>query len=189
MKNIHILIPIAAVLASTFVTVEPGLCAGRDLAGSKTSSSSAGAKLVYVEVKVTKLKAKPEYLGANLADLSYGAALSLVSESSDQAGNKDGWIKVKSSSGVVGYVHSSALSARRVVLSGSSDKKLLRADESPTDIVMAGKGFSKEVEKEFAAKNPALNFAAVNAMEKIKIGEGETRVFARAGGLLKGGQS
>ena len=171
MKNIHLSIALLACLAS----VEAAQCA---------SPNNPNEKAVYVEVRNTKLKSKPDYLSSNLADLTYGATLYPAGDSSNEA-----WLKVKSSNGVVGYVHSSALSPRRVVLNTTGSKNMLRSDENPSDIVMAGKGFNKEVEREFAANNPSLNLSAVNSMERLKIGEGETKAFARAGGLLKGGQS
>ena len=86
-----------------------------------------------------------------------------------------------------GYLHSSAVTERKVKL-GSSDS--VGGSASAEEVTLAGKGFNAQVEKSYGAKNgAAVNFAAVNAMERRSVDELSLFDFLRAGGLMSEGGS
>ena len=49
--------------------------------------------------------------------------------------------------------------------------------------MLAGKGFSADVEKQFAASHRELNFNEVNSMEKIRVSAQEVQSFVKQGQL------
>ncbi len=86
-----------------------------------------------------------------------------------------------------GYLHSSAVTERKVKL-GSGDS--VGGSASAEEVTLAGKGFNAQVEKSYGAKNgAAVNFAAVNAMERRTVAEAALFDFLRAGGLMPEGGS
>lgn len=141
------------------------------------SISSALAADVYVTVRESKLRSRPEFLASPVASVRYGDRLSVVKDS-------EPWMQV-SYGGKQGYVHSSAITTRKVVLSASKGAAGANVDQS--DVVLAGKGFSSEVEKQFAATHSNLSFAAVDAMERVKISTAELDAFVKQGKLTAGG--
>jgi len=128
---------------------------------------------LYVKVRTTKLRAKPQQWAPAVSNLSYGDRLTLLSK-------EGAWKKVQFGNRK-GYIHDSALSERRIVLKAS--KSVSGGDDR--DVILAGKGFNKEVEKGYAAKS-GLNYAAVNAMEKITVSDSELATFAKTGQLQGG---
>ena len=135
--------------------------------GAADTSSS-----VQVQVKSTSLRAQPKHWAPALASLSYGDRLTATSA-------RDGWLSV-SAKGTKGYVHTSAVTDKRIVLASSkgADRGLDIADA-----ILAGKGFSKDVEREHAQRNPGLNFSAVNSMERVKASPSQVRAFMQQGKL------
>lgn len=143
-----------------------------------TAQAAPSTKTAHVRVRESKLRAQPKFWAASVSELRYGDPLTLV-------GQESGWLKARTSRGKQGYVHPSVVTEKRIALSSDAavDK---RADTS--DVVLAGKGFSKEVEREYAQSNPTLNFKAVNSMEQLKISDQELLSFMREGKLGMGAQ-
>ena len=129
--------------------------------------------VLQVKVRSTALRGEPKAWASPLGTANYGDKLTVVALGG-------GWVKVKSSSGKVGYVHTSAITTKKVVL-GSSGLTDTSAD--PTEVVMAGKGFSKKVEESYSATTQGLNFSAVNGMERWKVSSTELASFLKAGKL------
>jgi len=127
----------------------------------------------FVQVRITRLRAQPQMWATGVADVKYGDSLSVVESS-------DGWFKVKTAQGRTGFIHSSAVTPRRIVLSGKGDVNLM-VDSG--DVVLAGKGFSKEVEEEYRRTVGGSGFSDVDAMERVNIREAELRQFIAAGKL------
>ena len=116
------------------------------------------AGTLSVQVKQTILRAKPSFLGKAIAKLSYAQKV-------QETSLKNGWYFVKSlDSGIKGWVHSSALSAKTIALSSSD--KVSNTDVSQSEVLMAGKGFNKQVEEEYKKKNNSLNFSLVDKIER-----------------------
>jgi uncharacterized protein YgiM (DUF1202 family) len=138
---------------------------------------SASAADVYVTVRESKLRTKPEFLASATASVRYGDKLSVVKDS-------EPWMQV-SIGGKQGYIHSSAITTRKVVLSASKGSAGANVDQS--DVVLAGKGFSSDVEKQFAATHSNLSFASVDAMERVRISTAELEAFVKQGKLVPSG--
>ncbi len=138
-------------------------------------------KSMSVQVKQSHIRKSASFLAPVLGVLAYGDRVSVVGDDTMD------WIEVKVDAGN-GYVHSSALTAKEVILNpGAQDvEKAASSDE----IALAGKGFNDQVEGEFRAKNPNLNFAAVDRMEGYKVSENQMRNFLIQGRIFpKEGQS
>ncbi len=136
-------------------------------------TSIAAADDVYVTVREAKLRTKQDFFSPGIADVRYGDKLNVLNESGS-------WLSVKTGGGKQGFIHQSAITERRVVLKGSA--KFDPNQTSQSDVVLAGKGFNADVERRFAAAQH-VNFADVNAMEKIKISPNELSSFVAQGKL------
>lgn len=137
-------------------------------------TASAVAENLYVEVKATQIRSAPKYWASAVAGARYGDALTKINEA-------EGWYEVKTKSGAKGFIHGSAVTPRKIVFSSSG----ATAEASSADIVLAGKGFNKEVEGEFAAQNSSLDFAAVNTVESLRVPESAVAEFMKSGKLVR----
>jgi hypothetical protein len=64
----------------------------------------------------------------------------------------------------------------------------VQTSASSDELALAGKGFSKQVENEFKGKNPKINYAWVDRMEKFVVSEKQIKRFLKEGELSpKGG--
>lgn len=140
-----------------------------------------GQRMMSVQVKSGDVRSAPSFLGAILSKVSYGDRLFVQEE-------KEAWVKVSiPGKKVEGWIHSSALTSKIVVLrAGASDVKQAATTD---ELALAGKGFNKQVEKEFRGKNPRLDFTLIDKMEKISVSQSEIQKFLKAGELSPGGGS
>ena len=137
-----------------------------------------GVGPVSVKVKATKVRAEAKAWAAAIGALKYGDSIQALSVS-------DGWLKVRTSGGKQGYLHESAVTTKKIVLSsrgGGSDSAADRAD-----VVLAGKGFSQAIERDLAAQDSSLNFKGVDEMERLRVSDVELAAFIKAGHLGKRG--
>lgn len=126
-----------------------------------------------IKVKETKLRSAPKQFAPGIASLRYGDRLSPISV-------KEDWVEGLASGKQKGFVHSSALSSKKIVLSSKGDVKL---DADATDVILAGKGFSKATEQEYARQNAGANFGAVNTVESFRVSDAELGNFISEGQL------
>ena len=132
-------------------------------------------KLMSVQVKNGQLRANPSFLGKITGNLSYGDQVEILTE-------KGPWAKVrKVNAKAGGWLHASALTTKKIVLKpGAADvKKAASSDE----LALAGKGFNKQVENQFKAQNPNLDFTWVDRMEKMTVSDRQIQAFLKTGGL------
>ena len=102
------------------------------------------AKEMSVQVRDGQLRNRASFLGAVTAQVAYGDR---VTVNQTQAG----WCEVAKADGAKGWIHESALTPKRVVMSsGTTDA---RSGASGEEVALAGKGFNSDVEREFKAKN------------------------------------
>ena len=135
--------------------------------GSFAFSQAGGGKR-YVAVKTVALKSSSGHLASEVGSLSLGAEVTLIKD--------DGkWAQIKSGN-LTGWVASSSLSSRRVVSSGST--------ASVSEVALAGKGFSPDVEIEY--RKNGLDYSAVDSMERIVIPANELERFITDGRLARG---
>ncbi len=144
---------------------------------SPTASEAApsGGEKGFVQVKSARLMDQPKLWGKPVATLSYGEEVSIMS---DAAG---GWFEVKNRAGKSGYLHQSALTSSTIVLRSGAGAAAAASDGS--DVVLAGKGFNSDVERQFAASGTAADFRAVDQVEQLKVAPTEIAHFIKQGRL------
>lgn len=130
------------------------------------------AESMSVQVKEAMVKSKPSFLSKTLETLRYGDKV----EASDAEGD---WTKVKSKKGS-GWLHLSSLTTKEIVLKNSGKTG---HGASNSEVVMAGKGFSKEVEDSYKKTNRDLNYRDVDLVEKSRPTLSSVTKFADAGKL------
>jgi hypothetical protein len=106
-----------------------------------------------------------------VGNLAYGAQVTVL-----EVNGK--WAQVRSGS-LTGWTASSNLSTKRVVAQGDN------RSASASEMAMAGKGFSEEVEKEYKTGKD-LNYSAVDNLEKITVADEELLGFIDEGHLARG---
>jgi uncharacterized protein YraI len=132
------------------------------------------AETVVVKVKTTAVRSDPKFTASVVAKIKTGDTL-------EQLGVQSGWIKVKTKAGVVGWVHSTAVQTKKVNLTAMD--KTMQTQASAGEVALAAKGFNKQVEDKYRATNPGLDFAAVDAMEKLRPTAAEVEAFLKLGQL------
>lgn len=135
--------------------------------------AAALAATVTVLVSETAVRKKPQFFAPS-------AGTARLGQSFDAEGPENGWYKVGGR--LDGYIHASAVTARKVKASGDS----VGGGASAEEVTLAGKGFNAQVEKSYA-KDGKADFAGVDAMEKRGYAEAAVLQFMREGGLLAGG--
>jgi len=130
--------------------------------------SQADANRRYVLVRSTPLKSSTGFFARDLRDLPQGTEVVLIRDtgkwSEVRAGNQSGW------------VISGSLSSRRVAASGAA--------VTASEVALAGKGFSREIEIEY--RKNGLDFDMVDSMEKINISGSDLLRFVTEGRLARG---
>jgi uncharacterized protein YgiM (DUF1202 family) len=135
--------------------------------GFPAFSQSGGTR--YVAVENLAVKDAAGVFSRNLGTLPLGREVTVTRE--------DGkWIQIRSGN-LSGWVSSSGLTSRRVIAAGSS--------VTPSEVALAGKGFSTEVEREY--RSGGLDYSMVDFMEQQVIPDSELQQFVNEG-RLAGGQ-
>jgi len=132
------------------------------------------ADTLVVKIQTTQLRKSPQYFSQGLAALKAGDRLEKISESS-------GWIQVKTSGGVVGWIHSSAVEVTKFNLLAMD--KSMKTQATASEVALAGKGFNKQVEDKYKSKHTEMNFAAVDAMLQLKTTLAQIEDFLKKGKL------
>lgn len=134
-----------------------------------------GGKAMSVQVKQGQVRATPSFLGKIVATLAYGDRVETLED-------KDGWIKVAPpGSKTPGWMHSSALTEKRIVL--KAGRKEAEAAASGGELALAGKGFNADVEAEFKKKHKDVDFTWIDRMQAMKVPPEKISAFLQEGGL------
>lgn len=133
-------------------------------------------KAMSVQVKQGQVRATPSFLGKVVVTLAYGDRVEILEE-------KGGWIKVvPPGKAAPGWMHSSALSKKRIVL--KAGKKEADAAASTGELALAGKGFNADVEAAFKAKNRNIDFTWIDRMQGMNVPPGKILAFVQEGKLI-----
>ncbi len=151
------------------------ILATQSLALVSLASAAPSQKNIYIQVRETRLRTQPEFWAPTVKVLSYGDFLTPLGA----AQNNKSWLKAQLG-GEQGYVHVSAVTSRKIVLASSRNTDAVRASSS--EIVLAGKGFNKQVENHYKSSK-GLDFAGVDEVEQLKIDPVEQVMFLQAGEL------
>jgi hypothetical protein len=96
-------------------------------------------------------------------------------------GRKGDWYLV-SAKGVNGCIHKSAVEARSFASSG---RGAATGGTSADEVSLAGKGFNPQVESGYRKNNKNLNYAAVDEIARLSVGEKALESFVLQGGLIQ----
>ena len=136
---------------------------------------AVGTNMMSVQVKTGELRLTPSFLGKIISRLYYGDRVYVMEE-------KGSWLRVGMSAGAAeGWIHASALTPKKIVLQAGA--KDVEAAASGDELALAGKGFNQQVESEFRAKNPNLDFSWVDEMERYVVSEKQMKQFLKEGSL------
>lgn len=142
-------------------------------AGIIFAASFKKGSTVYVNVKSAAVKSGTGFFAKSTGTVSYGDSL-IVLQGNDKK------TQVKTSSNLTGWVANGSLTSKKIMMAGSGNTA------SKSELALAGKGFSAEAENAFKASDSKLNYAAVDAIEKISVSEAEVLLFAKEGKLAGG---
>jgi len=132
------------------------------------------SKMMSVQVKTTSLRNSPSFISKACATLAYGDRVEVSS-------TKGPWSKVNTQKGATGWVHTSALSPKKIVLKSGQETAQTRA--SNDELALAGKGFNSDVEGEFKKQHKNINFIWINKMEKMRVTSAEMQRFLKEGSI------
>lgn len=128
---------------------------------------------VWVQVKESRVRAKPQFYAPTVQSVKYGDRLSKI-------GEDNGWVGVRAG-GREGYLPLSAVSPKAIVFSSAD---VARAQADPSELVLAGKGFSKEIEQSFKRQDSSARFDLVDRVEReARASADEVDRFIKQGGL------
>lgn len=136
------------------------------------SALGAPPKNLTVQVRAGQVRATASFLGKVVAELPYGTQVSVVAPSKP-------WTQVRAPDGVTGWMHESALTASRLELKGGTDDA--QAGTSAREVSLAAKGFTQQIESEYRAQNPAVDYVWVDKMESFRVSPAEAQAFLAAG--------
>lgn len=135
----------------------------------------ANPPVMSVQVRTGQIRSTPSFLGAIVAEAPYAQQVRVLEE-------RGGWMHVAvPGRNLQGWMHGSALSAKRIVLH-AGDEDVQRA-ASTGEIALAGKGFNQEVEDEYRVRNRDVDFTWVDRMQRQEVGMAQLQRFAQEGQL------
>lgn len=135
---------------------------------------AAAPTSMQVQVEQTPMRESPSFLGRVVATVTYGDSLPVIQSAR-------GWIQVRTPDGTVGWLHESALTAKKVTLKSGAGSVQTTADTR--EVALAGKGFSESVEKQYQAENQILDFTWLDRMDSFAVPEQAKIDFLKQGGL------
>ncbi|MEY4701999.1 MAG: hypothetical protein RL326_2186 [Pseudomonadota bacterium] len=134
---------------------------------------AASAEPVWVQVRESVVRSKPQYYAPGVLPVRYGERVEKLSQST-------GWARVRVKN-IEGYLPLSSVSLDQIVLQA---RELERVSADTSDVVLAGKGFNKEVEKEYRNDDPSARFDLVDKVEReARASSSEVAQFKKSGGL------
>lgn len=133
-----------------------------------------GSAMMSIQIKEGVLRSTPSFMGKIVARVSYGDRVETLE-------SKSGWSKVRSSQAIPGWIHDSALTHKKIVL--TAGKRQVEKTATGDEIALAGKGFNKQVEQKYKAKKLKKEFKMIDQMEKIVVSDHQMRRFLEDGRL------
>jgi len=135
---------------------------------------TASAATMSVQVKDAPVRATPSFVGKVVGALAYGDQVEIQQ-------TQGAWSKV-AGAGTSGWMHTSALSSKKIVLAAGQEQAKVAA--SGDELALAGKGFNSDVEAQFKAGHKDIDFTWINRMEKIRIPAAKMQVFLKDGDVM-----
>jgi uncharacterized protein YgiM (DUF1202 family) len=136
------------------------------------------AETLVVRVQSTYVRKEPKFYSSPLATLRAGASVTQIS-------SQAGWLKVRTSTGVEGWIHSNSVHGGKLAIAAMDQS--LKTSATADELALAGKGFNKQVEDAYKSRNKGVSFTEVDRMLRIKVSPDELRRFLMEGKLAEFG--
>lgn len=133
------------------------------------------AEPATVQVKEAPVYAKPSATSKFLGRLPLGTALSVVDR-------KSGWARVEGPT-LSGWLREQTFTTKALGLKAGG----AAGGVTSTEVSLAGRAFTPEVEAEYERRNPGLNYQVLDAMEASGVSDKDLDDFVRAGDLSPDG--
>jgi len=140
----------------------------------------AAADTLVVKVQTTPLRQAPQFFAPTVAALKVGDKLELIA-------TQGAWRQVKTAAGLTGWIHSSAAEVPKFTLMAMSGGT--KTEASAKEAALAGKGFSKEIERNYRAKHADVSFVWVDKMAALAVPAAQVEDFLKKGKLGEGRSS
>jgi hypothetical protein len=136
---------------------------------------SYAQETMNVQVKESELRATPSFLGKIIANVAYGDRVTVLEK-------KGAWQRVSLKGGAQGWINSSALTTKKIVLQAGQTN--VQTGATQNELALAGKGFNNQVEASYIAQNKSLDYTWLNLMEKFKVTPDQMSVFLAQGDVV-----
>jgi len=133
----------------------------------------ASAETVRIGTKTAAIREACRFLSPIKISAQYNDELTVVTQQGD-------WYRVRLR-GTEGCIHKSSVQTKKVELTGTTATDKHSASE--TEVALAGKGFTPEIEKEYQEQNPEVRLDLVNKVEQNRATPLELEAFLMKGGL------
>jgi SH3-like domain-containing protein len=130
--------------------------------------------MMSVQVREGQIRSTPSFLAPIIGVVAYGEQVETLRQQGD-------WIDVKSAQTLRGWIHQSALTTKRVVLSAGGEAAPVAA--SGQEVALAGKGFNEDVESKYSRTHKEADYTWVDKMEQITITPKDMLSFLKEGGV------
>ena len=138
------------------------------------SGPAQAPNTMSVQIKEGQVRSTPSFLGTIVAKLAYGDRVEIIQEQGP-------WKKVVLRGGARGWIHTSALSVKSIILKAGAQN--VQTSATGGEIALAGKGFSEQVEKQYKSLNRNIDYAWVDRMEKFQVSPEQMQAFLKQGGV------
>jgi hypothetical protein len=136
------------------------------------------AETLVVKVQTTQLRRNPQFFAPGVAALKAGDKLEKLSEAA-------GWIQARTPAGLTGWIHSSAVAPPQTQLFAATGN--MKTQATAGEVALAGKGFNRQVEDSYRARNAGLSYAWVDRMVQLRIPSAQVQDFLKRGRLIGSG--
>lgn len=131
---------------------------------------------VAIAVQNQYMYPMPAFYASPTQPVSYGT-LALIDEVQGE------WYRVTTALNSSGWIHSTAVTG---AIQSSSEGASASGEVTSDEIMLAGRGFSKDIEETYAGDNPELDFSMVDRMETSwKVSAEELYQFLLEGNLIE----
>jgi hypothetical protein len=135
---------------------------------------TAAAETVQVTTRENAVRGECRFFAPVKLKVSLGDQLTVK-------GRKGDWYLV-SAKGVSGCIHKSAVETRSFAAAG---RGAASGGTSADEVSLAGKGFNPQVEAGYRKSGKGLNYAAVDEISRLQVGEKALDTFVQQGGLIQ----
>lgn len=152
------------------------------LGGVLLAAALFAAETYIVKVRTTALRSGPKFFASQVLSLNAGEALLLLKKEEE-------WLQVKTPAGKVGWIHLSAVEPRKVDILAWDTTARKQATGSEVALAAKGfgrpgaKGFNKNVEDGYKARNKSISFVWVDKMSLLSVNRSQLETFLKQGRL------